>query len=122
MSESSKASSTQDQAASSHRRWYDHDPMLIEVLDILRNFQGEVRAQAEVFLGQIEAQIGAENLERFYQQSKPSQFGNRWYDQDPAISKAVELLRVVPPDAQRQAARKFLEAMKQRGISVDLLQ
>jgi hypothetical protein len=108
-------------AAGTHRRWYDHDPMLIEVLDILRNFQSEVRAQAEVFLSQIEQQVGSENLERFYEQAKPAQFGNRWYDQDPSISKAVELLRVVPPDIQRQAAKKFLDAMKQRGISIDLL-
>jgi hypothetical protein len=102
------------------RRWYDHDPTLIEVLDILKAFQSDVRAQAEVFLEKIESEIGKEALEEFYTASRPKQFGNRWYDQDPAISKAVELLRVIPPDAQRKAALRFLEAVKKRGLSQEL--
>lgn len=96
--------------------------MLIEVLDLLRSFQTEVRAQAEVFLSQIEEQIGAANLEKFYAAAKPPHFGNRWYDEDPVVSRAVELLRIVPPETQRQAAKKFLDAMKKQGISIDLLQ
>jgi hypothetical protein len=94
---------------------------LIEVLDLLRSFQSDVRAQAEIFLQKIEAQVGKEALEEFYRASRPKTFGNRWYDQDPAISKAIELLRVVPPDAQRQAAVRFLEAMKKQGISPALV-
>jgi len=95
-----------------HQRWYDHDPVLIEVLDLLRSFQKDVRAQAEVFLDKIESQVGKETLESFYEVSRPKKFGNRWYDQDPVVSRAVELLRVVPPDVQRQAALKFLDAVK----------
>ncbi len=101
------------------KRWYDHDPVLIEVLDLLRSFQSDVRAQAEVFLTKIETQVGKEALEEFYQVSRPKKFGNRWYDEDPVVSKAVELLRVVPPDAQRKAAMRFLESMKKQGISSD---
>ena len=103
------------------RRWYDHDPVLIEVLDLLRNFQEDVRVQAEVFIEKIEAAVGKDILDEFYERSKPKQFGNRWYDKDPSVSKAVELLRVVPPEAQRQAAMKFLEAMKNRGLSPELM-
>ena len=59
-------------------------------------------------------------LDRFYEQSQPKIKGNRWYDDDPVVSKAVELLRVVPPEAQRQAAMKFLDAMKKQGLSPEL--
>ncbi len=104
-----------------HRRWYDHDPMLIEVLDLLQSFQGEVRSQAEVFLAKIEEQVGPDQLEKFYAASKPPHFGNRWYDADPVVSRAVELLRIVPPEVQREAAKKFMEAMQKQGISPQLL-
>ena len=35
------------------RRWYDHDPVLIEVLDLLRSFQEDVRVQAEQFIEKL---------------------------------------------------------------------
>ena len=104
-----------------HKRWYDHDPLLIEVLELLRSYQSDVREQAQVFLAKIEEQIGTDMLEKFYAASKPPKTGNRWYDHDPIVSRAVELLRVVPPQAQRQAAMKFMESMKKQGISPDLL-
>jgi hypothetical protein len=104
-----------------YRRWYDHDPMLMEVLDLLKSFESDVREQAEIFLARIEEQIGKDKVEKLYAAAKPSQFGNRWYDKDPTVSRAVELLRIVPPDVQRQAAQKFLESMKMRGISPELL-
>lgn len=103
------------------RRWYDQDPLLMEVLELLRAYPNDVRAQAEVFLSKIEEQIGKDTLEKFYEMSKPSQTGNRWYDHDPVVSRAVELLRVVPPAIQRQAANRFLESMKKQGISPDLI-
>ena len=45
--------------------------------------------------------------------------GKRWYDQDPVISKTVELLRVVPPEVQRQAAEHFLKTLKDLGLVED---
>ena len=107
--------------SATYRRWYDHDPMLVEVLDLLKSFESDVRDQAEVFLARIEEQIGKDKMEKLYAAAKPAGFGNRWYDQDPTVSRAVELLRIVPPEAQRQAAQKFLESMKMRGISPELL-
>ena len=104
------------------RRWYDHDPRLIEVLDLLRSFQTDVREQAEVFLKKIEEQIGADQVEAFYEKLKPEKFGNRWYDKDPTVSRAVELLRIVRPETQRKAAEKFLESMEKQGISKEILQ
>lgn len=103
-------------------RWYDHDPNLIEVLDLLRAFKTDVRAQAEHFLQKIEEAVGSEALEQFYAIPRPEKFGNRWYDHDPVIYKAVELLRVIPPDAQRKAAMRFLESLKKQGITPEVLQ
>lgn len=103
------------------RRWYDQDPLLAEVLELLRSYETDVKAQAEVFLQKIEAQIGKEALEKFYEMSRPEKTGNRWYDHDPVVSRAVELLRVVPPAVQRQAAERFMEAMKKQGLSPELL-
>lgn len=101
-------------------RWYDYDPVLIEVLDLLRAFQPEVRIQAEAFLKKIEREVGTEALEAFYRPLTDKSAGNRWYDHDPLISKAVELLRIVPPETQRQAALRFIDAMRKQGIMTSL--
>ncbi|MCE3233835.1 MAG: hypothetical protein K0Q50_15 [Vampirovibrio sp.] len=114
MSETSNPTSTP-------RRWYDQDPLLAEVLELLRSYPNDVREQAQNFLAKIEEQIGKETLEKFFEMAQPEKTGNRWYDQDPVVSKAIELLRVVPPAVQRQAATRFLESMKKQGISPDLL-
>ena len=29
-----------------YRRWYEHDPLLLEVVEILKNYQEELRSQA----------------------------------------------------------------------------
>ena len=78
-----------------YKRWYDYDPLLIEVINLLKNYQTELRSPAEVFLQKVEEQVSKEALDRFYEMVKPFN-GNRWYDKDPVISKTVELLRVVP--------------------------
>lgn len=103
------------------RRWYDQDPLLAEVLELLRSYPNDVREQAQIFLTKIEEQIGKDTLEKFYDMSKTERKGNRWYDHDPVVSRAIELLRVVPPAVQRQAANRFLESMKKQGISPELL-
>lgn len=103
------------------KRWYDHDPLLLEVVDMLRFFKDELRSQAQVFILKIEEQVGTELLEKFYATIKPYEGGNRWYDEDPLLSKAIELLRVVPPEAQRNAAASFLEAMEKQGITPEVL-
>lgn len=103
------------------RRWYDHDPLLMEVLEIMRSFQEDVKVHAELFLEKLEGTIGVEAMEQFYLQARPAKFGQRWYDQDLSISKAVELLRVLPPAKQRETAQKFLEALKRQGLSSPML-
>ena len=29
----------------SYKRWYDHDPVLLEVINLLQNYQAELKAQ-----------------------------------------------------------------------------
>lgn len=103
-----------------YKRWYDHDPLLIEVIDLLRNYQEELKAQAEVFLTKIEEKVSKETIERFYEMVRPVN-ANRWYDKDPVISKTIELLRVVPPEVQKAAAEHFLKTLEEMGIKHELI-
>ena len=98
-----------------YRRWYEHDPLLLEVVELLKNYQDELRSQAEVFLKKIEEKVSKEAIERFYEMVKPVN-GNRWYDKDPVISKTIELLRVVPPAVQKACAEHFINALKDIGV------
>ncbi len=102
------------------KRWYDHDPQLVEVMELLRNFQDELREQAEIFLKKIEEHVGKEAIESFYEKVKPAN-GIRWYDKDPILSRSVELLRIVPQDIQKQAAKNFIKALEDQGISIDFI-
>lgn len=101
------------------RRWYDQDPLLSEVLELLRAYPAELRAQAEQFMQRLEEHLGKDTLDSFYEQSKPSKTGQRWYDHDPVLFRAIELLRVVPSGIQRQAAQRFLEAMQKQGLDTE---
>lgn len=102
-----------------YKRWYDHDPVLLEVIELLRNYQDELKVQAEIFLAKIEEKVSKETIDKFYTMVKPIN-GNRWYDHDPIISKTVELLRVVPPEVQKAAAENFIKALQDAGIKAEL--
>ena len=43
----------------------------------------------------------------------------RWYDKDPVISKTVEILRIVPPEAQKICAQNFIRTLKEMGIEYE---
>ena len=101
-----------------YKRWYDHDPVLLEVIELLKNYQEELKAQAEIFLQKIEEKVSKEAIEKFYELVKPVN-GNRWYDYDPTISRTVELLRVVPPDVQKTCAEHFIKALTEIGIEYE---
>ena len=47
---------------------------------------------------------------------KPVNANNRWYDKDPVISRTVEILRIVPPEAQKICAENFIKTLKEMGI------
>lgn len=101
-----------------YKRWYDHDPLLLEVVELLRNYPDELKAQAEIFLQKIEEKVSKEAIEKFYALVKPVN-GVRWYDNDPIISRTVELLRVVPPDIQKACAEHFIKALSDAGVEYE---
>ena len=98
-----------------HRRWYDKDPVLKEALELLRLQPDETKAQAADYILNLQEQVAAEVIEHLYETiSKYQGKGNRWYDNDPMMLKAVELLRNAPPKVQRVAALKLLIALEQK--------
>ena len=102
-----------------YKRWYDHDPLLLKVINILKDYQNDLKEQAEIFLDSIEQKVSKEAINKFYQMVKPINGGSRWYDKDPVISKTVELLRVVPLEVQKQVAQQFIDTLKENGIQID---
>ena len=102
-----------------YKRWYDYDPLLLEIINLLKDYQSELHSQAEIFLQKVEEKVSKEALDRFYEMVKPYN-GNRWYDKDPVISKTVELLRVVPQQIQKQAADSFIQALRENGVVVEI--
>ena len=59
-----------------YKRWYDHDPLLLEVIELLKNYQTELRAQAEIFLQKIEEKVSKETIDKFYAMVKPVNANN----------------------------------------------
>lgn len=104
-----------------YKRWYDYDPLLLEVIELLRYYQDELKTQAEIFLNKIEEQVSKDTIDKFYEMVKPVNGGNRWYDKDPVLSKTIELLRVVPPEVQKAAAQGFINSLQEMGLSVDVI-
>ena len=90
----------------------------MEVIELLKNYQEELREHAVVFLDKLEEKVSKEALDRFYDLVKPVN-GARWYDKDPIISKTVEILRVVPPEVQYACAERFISALKNMGIQYE---
>ena len=101
-----------------YKRWYDHDPLMLKVINILKDYQDELKVQAEIFLETVEKKVSKEAIDKFYNLTKQLNGGSRWYDKDPVISKTIELLRVVPQDIQRQTAQIFIDTLKKNGIEI----
>ena len=102
-----------------YKRWYDYDPLLLQVVDLLREYPDELKNQAEIFLKKVEERVSKDAIDRFYYIVKPMIKGNRWYDHDPTLSLTIELLRVVPRDIQRQAANNFIQILQTHGVNVE---
>ena len=103
--------------AEEFRRWYDRDPILKEALDLLRIQPEETKAEAADFMIKLQENVAAEVIEHVYDMVKKYEGkGNRWYDKDPVMLKAIELLRVAPPATQRKAALKLLLALEENSF------
>jgi hypothetical protein len=91
------------------RRWYDRDPLLQEAMELLSLSAEDTKDMAAEFILQLQDQVAADVIERVYETITRFQGkGSRWYDSDPVMIKAVELLRVAPPHVQRAAAKKLI--------------
>jgi hypothetical protein len=100
-----------------YRRWYDSDPILKEALELLKLQTDDNKNAAADFIISLQEQVAQDVIERIYEITK--QFagkGNRWYDADPVMLKAIELLRVSSPKTQRIAALKLLLAMESNNL------
>ena len=100
------------------RRWYDNDPILKEALELLKLQTEDKKSVAADFIISLQEQVAQDVIERIYLITKEfSQKGNRWYDADPVMLKAIELLRAAPAKTQRVAALKLLLAMENNDMS-----
>lgn len=98
-----------------NKRWYDSDPILKEALELLRLSPDNTKTEAANFMLQLQEQVAADVIEHVYEIINTYQGkGNRWYDNDPMMIKAVELLRNAPANVQRVAALKLLIALEQK--------
>ena len=96
-----------------NRRWYDKDPILKEALEVLKISPAKTKDEAADFILKLQDQVAGEVLERVYDMMEKYQGkGNRWYDTDPVIMKALELLRLAPAKTQREIALKLLLAIE----------
>ena len=96
-----------------NKRWYDKDPILKEALELLRLSPDETKTEAAEFMLQLQEQVAGEVIEHVYDIINTYQGkGNRWYDNDPIVMKAIELLRVAPKKTQKEAALKLLTALE----------
>lgn len=100
-----------------NRRWYDKDPILKEALELLKLSPDNTKNSAASFILQLQEQVAGEVIEHVYEMMTAYQGkGNRWYDNDPVIMKAMELLRVAPKKTQRKAALKLLLALEEQSF------
>lgn len=102
------------------RRWYDKDPILKEALELLRLQPSDTRAEAADYILKLQEQVAADVIERLYDTiTKYQGKGNRWYDNDPVMMKAIEMLRLAPPKMQRMAALKLLLSLEQNSADTE---
>lgn len=103
------------------RRWYDKDPILKEALELLQLQTDDKKSSAADFILKLQEQVAQDVIESVYQMvTQYAGKGNRWYDNDPVMFKAVELLRLAPPETQKNAALKLLTALENNMEDIDL--
>jgi len=101
----------------SQRRWYDNDPTLSEAMELLSMSPDESKDMAADFILKLQEVIASDIIEKVYQTVKRYEGkGSRWYDSDPVMIKAIELLRVAPLNIQKAAAKKLLKALSSKEL------
>ena len=98
-----------------HMRWYDKDPVLKEALELLRLSAPDERKEAQDYILKLQEEVAADVIERIYEMvTQYAGKGNRWYDNDPVMLRAVEILRHADPKTQRIAALKILLSLEEK--------
>jgi hypothetical protein len=101
--------------ATTQRRWYDNDPILLEVVNLMSLAPEAAQQYAQRLIDGVEKQVDASLLENLYAKlDDPNRPKNRWYDDNPVVCKALELLRLLPHEAQRTAALQMIESLKSK--------
>jgi hypothetical protein len=104
------------------RRWYDTDPVLLEVLNFMELAPKQAERYAQNLIAGVEKNAPAKALQDVYASfENPNRPKNRWYDENPTLFKAIELLKMMPPETQRLAAMQFIEATKSDPITYAIL-
>ncbi len=104
--------------ANQGKRWYDKDPILKEALELLRLSTDEQKEQAKDYMLKLQEDVAQDVIERIYEIVTQYQGkGNRWYDNDPVMIKAIEMLRQADPKTQRVAALKLLLALEKNSFT-----
>lgn len=97
-----------------NRRWYDQDPTLSEAIELLHMSAEETKGKAAEFMLKLQEVVASDIIEKVYQTVKSYEGqGNRWYDSDPLMIRAIELLRAAPLHIQKSAAKKLLKALSE---------
>ena len=100
------------------KRWYDKDPILKEALELLRLSSDEQKEHAKDFMLKLQEDVAQDVIERIYEMVTQYQGkGNRWYDNDPVMIKAIEMLRQADPKTQRVAALKLSLALEKNDFA-----
>ena len=100
---------------SENKRWYDKDPILKEALELLRISTDEEKEEAKEFILKLQEDVASEVIDRIYGiVTQYSGKGNRWYDNDPVMIRALEILKQADPKTQRRAALKLLLALEEK--------
>jgi hypothetical protein len=97
-----------------YRRWYDTDPTLSEAIELLQMSTDDAKDKATDFMLKLQEVVASDIIEKVYQTVKKYEGkGNRWYDSDPLMIRAIELLRAAPLHIQKAAAKKLLKTLSQ---------
>jgi hypothetical protein len=122
MNLSNNSESVQPETTKNVRRWYDTDPVLLEVINFMELAPIQAERYAQRLISGVERHVSKDMLKQVYDNIKAdSAQSNRWYDDNRTLSLAIELLRIMPRDAQRLAALQFIEATQEDETTYSIL-
>lgn len=108
------------------KRWYDKSPKLKQLLYVLSNMTDKEVDQVAIYLNQVVhifwkekksnsdevLSIGVEKLFGYYKAYQK----RRWYDRNPSLSSAVNLMSTLPAEDLDDIVDGFLYALREAGL------